>query len=137
MATKLPKELYLSIYSQVPRFCVELLIKTSEGILLTLRDIEPKIGFWHLPGGTVLMDESVEDAVKRVANEELGTDVRVLGLEKYIDYYLTDSVKGHAVSLVFNVEVIGDIKLDHQASDFGYFSEAPDKLLPEYLSLFN
>ena len=65
MAQKLSDQEYKEIYSKVPRLCVELLIKTEEGILLVKRAIPPGEGLWYLPGGTVLFDESVEQAVKR------------------------------------------------------------------------
>lgn len=50
----LPKPEYDSIYSRVPRLCVEVVISTrAQGVLLTRRDIPPNIGAWHIPGGTV------------------------------------------------------------------------------------
>lgn len=75
MVKKLSHELYKQIYSQVPRLCVELVIKNSEGVLLTLRNIVPYKAYWHLPGGTVLFNETLEQTVKRVAWEELGVKV--------------------------------------------------------------
>jgi ADP-ribose pyrophosphatase YjhB (NUDIX family) len=69
---KLPLKEFKYIYQRVPRLCVEVIVKTSKGVLLTLRDIPPFQGYWHLPGGTVLLGESLEAAIKRITNEETG-----------------------------------------------------------------
>lgn len=83
----LPEEEFHAIYSRVPRLCVEVVIVTAErGVLLSLRDIPPNIGAWHIPGGTVLFGEPLSAAVRRVARRELGLDVAVGELLGYIEY---------------------------------------------------
>ncbi len=83
----LPKEEFDSIFSRVPRLCVEVVIASPErGVLLLRRDIPPNVGAWHIPGGTVLFGERVVDAVKRVARDELGLEVEVGELIGYIEY---------------------------------------------------
>ena len=87
MRERLPKEEFDWIFSRVPRLTVEVVISSPErGVLLALRDIEPCIGTWHLPGGTVRFGEPVTDAVARVAREELGVIVTVGRLLGYIEY---------------------------------------------------
>jgi ADP-ribose pyrophosphatase YjhB (NUDIX family) len=71
----------------VPRLCVEVVIHSPErGTVLSLRDIPPNIGAWHIPGGTVLFGEPVVEAVRRVARHELGLEVEVGELIGYIEY---------------------------------------------------
>ena len=83
----LPEAEFHAIYSRVPRLCVEVVIASAErGVLLSLRDIPPNIGAWHIPGGTVLFGESLAAAVQRVARHELGLDVAVGELLGYIEY---------------------------------------------------
>jgi len=41
------------------------------------RTIEPRRGYWTLPGGYVELGESAEEAAVREAKEEVGLDVRV------------------------------------------------------------
>jgi hypothetical protein len=83
----LPKDDYDWIYSRVPRLSVEVVIATPErGVLLAERDIPPNVGAWHIPGGTVLFGEPVADAVRRVAQDELGLAVEVGELLGYIEY---------------------------------------------------
>ena len=60
------------IYSKVPRLCVDVMVKSHKGVILTLRDIEPYKNFWHIPGGTVHYRETIIGAVERIAKKELG-----------------------------------------------------------------
>ena len=83
----LPKAEFDAIFSRVPRLTVEVVIADRErGVLLALRDIEPCIGNWHLPGGTVRFGEAAVDAVRRVALGELGLEVDVGELLGFIEY---------------------------------------------------
>src|SRR5581483_5588422 len=83
----LPKHEFDWIFSRVPRLTVEVVITApSRGVLLSLREIEPCRGMWHLPGGTVRFGEPATEAVVRVARDELGLDVEVGPLLGYIEY---------------------------------------------------
>src|SRR5436305_1013854 len=83
----LPKEEYDAIYSRVPRLSVEVLVlDPARGVILALRDIPPFEGAWHIPGGTVLFGEPVTEAVRRVAQRELGVEVTADELLGYIEY---------------------------------------------------
>ena len=83
----LPKAQFDSIFSRVPRLCVEVVIVAPErGVLLLRRDIPPNVGAWHIPGGTVLFGEPLVQTVKRVARDELGLEVAVGELLGYIEY---------------------------------------------------
>jgi len=83
----LPEEEFRAIYRRVPRLCVEVVILDPERrVLLALRDIPPNVGAWHIPGGTVLFGESLADAVRRVARDELSLDVDPVELLGYIEY---------------------------------------------------
>lgn len=86
MRQPLPQDEFDWIFSRVPRLTVEVVIRSDEGVLLSLRDIEPCRGMWHLPGGTLRFGEAVTDAVKRVADQELGLAVSVGPLLGYIEY---------------------------------------------------
>lgn len=84
---RLPKAEFDWIFSRVPRLTVEIVaVEVERGVLLSLRDIEPCRGLWHLPGGTVRFGEPVRNAVSRVAADELGVEVEVGPLLGYIEY---------------------------------------------------
>lgn len=138
MAQRLTEKEYTEIYSKVPRLAVELVIKTEDGVLLVKRGIPPGVGLWYLPGGTVLFDESVEEAIKRIGQEELGVEVSVIRFVRFTDWYKSNNTSGHPVSLVFEVKIEkGEIKLDFQSSEYGYFKELPADIMDEYHQLLH
>lgn len=124
---------FQSIYARVPRLCVEVIIKTKDGILLTKRAIEPCQGQWHTPGGTVIKGEKLEQTVKRVAKTELGLRVRIKEILGIIEYTKIKNYSGHAISIAFLAEPISGnrIKLDRQANEFGFFKVMPKNTIKD------
>ena len=136
MAKKLPLDVYKEIYLKVPRLAVELLIKNQNGVLWVKRNIPPGQGLWYIPGGTVLLDESIEDALKRIGREELGVEVEIIGFIKVLDWYKSKDVTGHPISLVHEVRIVnGEIKLDNQSSEYRYFEGLPENSMDAYSDL--
>ena len=84
---RLPFEEFKSIYSKVPRLCVDLIVQKDNGIVLIKRAIEPSLGKWHFPGGTVLLGESLEDTIHRIAKEELNIKVSIEKLLGYMELW--------------------------------------------------
>ncbi len=128
----LTAEEFKSIYSKVPRTTVEIILKSPKGIYLTLRDIEPCKGKWHLPGGTVYFGESLNGAVQRIAKKELGIDV-ITGSIKYAGYieYPGHYNAGidHPIGLAFEVNRYdGTLTIDKEASKGGWFSKVPKNM---------
>ena len=71
----IPDEVWSDIVEHVPIPSVDLLVVTDDGLLLAKRQNEPAKGEWFVPGGRIHKGESLEEAVHRVAREELGVDV--------------------------------------------------------------
>lgn len=103
----LSKEMFNEIYSKVPRLCVEVLIKTDEGFVLSKRLIPPCVGMWHIPGGTVYFGESLDDAVRRVSLEELGIKINILSVVGVVNYRYIYKEKEHSVAVIFFCELDG------------------------------
>lgn len=82
----LSEQEFWDIYMKVPRLTVEIVLRGPKGIFMTLRNIEPCKGLWHLPGGTVQFAERLTEAVARVAERELGIKVTGTKLLGYIEY---------------------------------------------------
>lgn len=128
---KLPLEEFQYIYSKVPRLCVDVVLKTEEGILLSKRDITPAKGMWHLPGGTVYFGETHEEAVKRVAKEEMGIEVEVVGCLGVIEYGTKYSL-GWTTAIAYLVEQTGGkFSGSYQAKELKFFKAIPDNTIPE------
>lgn len=135
---RFPFEVFKDIFSKVPRVTVEIVLIKDGGIVLSLRNIEPYKGYWHTPGGTLFHKEKVEDAVKRVAKEELGISV---GVDKFLGYWEIPEwtqPKGfsHAVGLVFQVKTLSEeLKPDTQSSEIKVFEKLPEKMIKEQKEL--
>lgn len=126
---------FKSIYSRVPRLCVDLVIKTKDGILLTYREKNGYEGLWHLPGSTVYLNEELSSTAKRVAKEELGIEIEVdeksIGKIEYLNEAETKGF-GHSISIVFQCSPKSlEFTLDSDTSDVKFFKKTPTKIIHE------
>ncbi|MDO8599901.1 MAG: NUDIX domain-containing protein [bacterium] len=134
MVKKLPFSEFKSIYSRVPRLCVEVIITNENGVLLTKRIIPPSKGYWHFPGGTVLLGESLRMAVKRVAREEVGLEVEVIKCLGTIEFSLKSVEFGQVISIPFLVKIVGgELKGSEQATELKFFKKIPQKTVRGHL----
>ena len=130
---------FWEIYKKVPRLTVEIIIRKNKAVLLTLRNIEPCKGMWHLPGGTVRFGEKLTDAVARIAARELGVMVSATKLLGYIEYP-SHFEKGldSPVGIAFEVTGYkGPIKPNAEASKYDWFKEVPDNMHIEQKDFIN
>jgi ADP-ribose pyrophosphatase YjhB (NUDIX family) len=128
---KLPQEEFNAIYSRVPRLCVDLVVITDQGVLLSRRNITPYKGMWHTPGGTILKGETLEAAVKRVALEEIGVDVKIEKLLGPMEFLRDGSSERHTVSLAFEVRPLSlDFQSDEQSDKIAFFQSIPQNTIP-------
>lgn len=133
MATEqhpLSQKEFWEIYKKVPRLTVEIIVKNDDGIYLTERNIEPCMGLWHLPGGTVRFGEPLVEAVKRIAKRELGIDVtetKLLGYIEYPSHYQNglDSPVGIAFEIT---GYKGTMQPNDEASNSGWFADLPEAM---------
>jgi ADP-ribose pyrophosphatase YjhB (NUDIX family) len=128
-----PEE-FKDIYSKVTRVTVDLIVKTPEGVVLALRTHYAWKGFWHFPGGTILYQESVLEAVERIARDEIGVAVQV---QKFLGYIEARDEQQHrgfgsTVSLEFlcTTDTV-EFATNEDASRVELFKEIPDNLIPE------
>ena len=134
MDLPLSDEEFKYIYSKVPRLNVEVVIKTSNGIVLSKRTISPWKNYWQIPGGTVHMGETLEEAVKRIAIDEAGVDVEVKELLGHIVYpsIKTENGLGWPVGIAFQVEIKnGKLQGNKFGEEINSFTELPAKIIPE------
>lgn len=134
MRRPLPQEEFDHIFSRVPRLTVELVIASDDrGVLLALRDSGPCEGLWHLPGGTVRFGEPLVEAVKRVAQDELGVAVsagEMLGYIEYPSHY--NNGLDSPVGLTFRADVVDDLPDERDLrSDCAWFTVLPDNMHDE------
>ncbi len=135
---RLSNEDFAYIYSKVPRFNVDLIIRTQEGgIVLIQRSIEPHVGSWHLPGGTLYKEETIKDAVVRVAKHETGFEVEVIGFLGVMEFPAEKrgALSVHTISVGVEVHVLGGtLKQDNNAKNIGVFTTFPSPMVPGHFA---
>jgi colanic acid biosynthesis protein WcaH len=65
---------YSKIKKMMPLPCVDLLVLHEGCLLLMKRNYPPEKGRWFTPGGRIYKGESIENAVRRVLEEETGLE---------------------------------------------------------------
>ena len=131
----LPYDKFKEIYSLVPRLAIEVVILKDESILLTKRSSHGWAGMWHTPGGTVLYREAMQDAVKRIALEELGVKVKINKQLGYFEAWSEEKERGFGYSVSLPFLVIPEhleFQLNNHATEFKFFSDLPDNIVPEH-----
>lgn len=63
-----------------PKVVVGAVCTWGERVLLCLRAIEPRLGFWTLPAGFLEQNESSQEGTLREAQEEAEADLEIQGL---------------------------------------------------------
>ena len=83
-----------------------LILREGE-ILLVKRGAEPGIGKWSVPGGSVEIGETLQDAVRREVLEETGLEVEVGALAGVTDLIVRDSdtITWHYILLNYFAEI--------------------------------
>ena len=121
-------ELYRRIHEVLPIACVDILLTTGNSFLLAKRSNKPAQGQWFFPGGRILKGETLEDAVRRKAKEEIGTEIlirEIIGVEETI---FPDGPFGgptHTINVVFLATAVQPenvISLDTQNDEYKWFS---------------
>lgn len=105
-----------------PPLAATILLTRGDRVLLGRRTIEPRRGYWTLPGGYVELGESAEEAVVREAREELGVDVRI---ERLLGLH-SGAPSAVAVALYEGTIVRGEPRPLDEVDAVGFFG--PDEL---------
>lgn len=133
--TRLSEEDFLASFEKVPRLAVNLIITDRQGkVLLTRRNIPPFKDGWHFPGSFVLKNESLEEALKRVARDEFGmeltneVELRLLGV--FDD--LESDPRGHVVDVAYGLSISETerVKLTKETAEVKFFTpgQLPEKI---------
>lgn len=129
----LNKEEFEYYCKKLPRTTVEVVLIHSGGVVLTKRSVPPDVGSWHIPGGSVMVGETLEDAVHAVAEQELGIEVEII---KFIDFFYYPKLleqAGHwPIGAGFLIALKnGELKTNDDASEIKVFREIPENVISD------
>lgn len=97
---------------------VRLVCLDSKGCVLLVEEADDPN--WKLPGGKIHENESILDAIKREAEEELGVDVQEQMIMNYVKAFIPDSANFRHIVKV-NLRGV-TLKVTDEVAHFGYFS---------------
>lgn len=122
------KNLYYQILHNMPIICVDAVIVNKEGKILFLkRDNEPAKNEWWFPGGRLLKNERLEDAILRKVKEETNIDANIdkfLGTTETIFNTGPNNIPVHTVNFTYLLNFdLAEIKIDNLHTDFIWESD--------------
>ena len=135
----LPQEAFYFVSQLTPMINVDLLIKDKLGkTLLTWRDDKFYGPACHIPGGIIRFKEKIEDRINKVAENELGCEVKFCTTPLDIREMMNKDrdIRGHFISMLYSCEIVGNPdnlkrSLDNNPrhGQWAWHEEAPQNLL--------
>jgi ADP-ribose pyrophosphatase YjhB (NUDIX family) len=123
--------LYSKIIDVVPIVCVDGFIIKDDKILLLKRNNYPAINEWWVPGGRVLKNELIQDAIIRKVQDEIGIKPEIVN-----QIGITETIfeKKHTINICFTLSInSNNIIINSEHSEYNWFtiSELPSDLNSE------
>ena len=123
----LNEDTFKMVIDKTPLVSVDLIVKNEGKILLGKRVNKPAQGYWFTLGGRVLKDETINNAIKRIAKTELGMELTsvpsFIGVFEHLyEDSIFEHVSTHYINLGYELEVSGleDLPTE-QHNDYRWF----------------
>ncbi|HDQ04550.1 MAG TPA: NUDIX domain-containing protein [Deltaproteobacteria bacterium] len=117
-------------YPAKPIIGVGAIVQKDEKILLVKRGVEPSLGLWAIPGGTLKLGESMRQCAERETREETGITIKAgegVYTFDFIEYDEQGKIKYHFVVIDFWAKYIsGEPRGADDALEAGWFT--PEEL---------
>ncbi|KNA27935.1 GDP-mannose mannosyl hydrolase [Pantoea ananatis] len=133
MVHRLSKDLFESVIANAPLISIDLIVQNSKGeFLLGYRNNKPAQNYWFVPGGRIFKSETIPNAFKRIAHDELNLNLDIdLATFKgvyehhYDDSFVSDDVTTHYIVLAYAIFNVSDSESmpDIQHAKFKWFSK--------------
>jgi len=112
--SKLPDSTFKIVIDSIPLISIDLLIKKDNKILLGKRTNKPAQGYYFSIGGRVFKNETLDQAMHRIAQTELNIELKVtpvfIGVfEHFYDDSIYQDVSTHYVNLAYEYQLHSDI----------------------------
>jgi colanic acid biosynthesis protein WcaH len=137
---RLNKDDFAFIVKNTPLVSIDLLVKNEKNkILVGLRKNEPAKGFWFVPGGRILKNETIKEAFNRITKSELGEEVSIenslfIGVFEHIyetNFAQTPGFGTHYIVLAYKVKSPHSLKnlSKDQHNEYQWVSKKDAKLI--------
>lgn len=141
MPIKAPKDIFLNTIRYFPTVSINTVIfNDANEVLFVRRKRQPAKGEWWIPGGRVLLGETLADAAMRMTREEVGLNAQLLAVsgrhfEEFFDAsrysaedlapYAPDIRQFHYLGTVAVLRVVSQepVVLDDQSVEYRWSTE--------------
>jgi len=120
--------IFKTIIDSVPLISIDILLKKDGKVLLGRRVNKPAQGYFFSTGGRINKNESISNAMARIANYELNLELKYVPkfigvFEHFYDDSIYENVSTHYVNLAYEYEVeeISDFPAE-QHSEYQWFT---------------
>jgi colanic acid biosynthesis protein WcaH len=128
----LPENVFKGVIESTPLISIDLIVRNDAGkVLLGKRLNRPARGYWFVPGGRVLKDETIESAFSRLVKQELGCEKLESTFKGVYEHFYDDNFYGESFSthyIVLAYEVIFNENLHtlplEQHSKYKWFTQS-------------
>jgi len=135
--TFLDLKTFTTIVKHTPLISIDLIIRNNDGeILLGHRLNTPARGFWFTLGGRIYKNETMSNAFKRIAHDELGIDTTLndatfIGTFEhfYDDSVMSSDISTHYVVLAYEITADIDLSILPHAQHDDYQFVSTDQLM--------
>lgn len=129
----LDKATFTTVIDSTPLVSIDLVVINEHGqTLLGERLNRPAQGYWFVPGGRILKNESLKIAFKRLTLDELGYELNIEDAELlgpydhfYDDSVFGDQIKTHYVAIAYIVRVsvkqLSNLPINEQHGCYKWF----------------
>lgn len=121
------------IIDNTPLVSLDLIVKKNNKILLGKRVNPPAKHYWFTLGGRVLKNETINNAIRRIAKDELGIDLETIpyfiGVFEHIyENSIFEKITTHYINLAYEIEIESNKNFPTvQHDEYKWFSK--DELL--------
>src|SRR5690554_5951910 len=105
--------------------CVDLVVMTKAGVILSKRKDHPYKRFWHLPGGIIHKGQTIAQKISEIADREIGHDLIVI---KPIGVYENCHPYRHDISYCF-IAKLKSSKVDTLKPEVSVFRRIPSNTI--------